>query len=254
MYKKIFTVLLCLVPVVLIAQQDSVAGGLYKYQKPVTPVDNITSVTLFKGSTKDLYEVQMNSNIITSRKNVPFQHASNECLLIVKSGTLLLSMKDSSWSLSKGSVALIMPKENCVLQNASNEACEFYVMMYTSKLPENEQRGIDAGGSVVIKWNDVVFNPHDKGGIRRFADRPTAMLERFEMHVTTLKEGLKSHDPHTHRAAEIILMIDGNTEMQVGNNFYKANAGDMYYAPSDVPHAIRNIGKGDCMYFAFQFQ
>jgi len=254
MHKNFLFVLLCLVPATLLAQQDSIAGGLYKYQKPVPPIDDITSVVLFKGNTKDLYEVQMTLNSITSRKNIPFQHASNECLLIVKSGTLLLRMKDSLWSLSRGSMALLMPAENCVLQNASNEPCEFYSMAYTSKLPENEQRGANAGGSVAVKWNDVAFNPHDKGGIRRFPDRPTTMLERFEMHATTLKEGLKSHDPHTHRAAEIILMLNGNTEMQVSDKFYQGHTGDVYYAPAGIPHAIRNIGKGDCMYFAFQFQ
>jgi (S)-ureidoglycine aminohydrolase len=74
------------------------------------------------------------------------------------------------------------------------------------------------------------------------------------MHVTTLKEGLKSHEPHTHRAEEIVLMIDNKTEMQIGDRFFKGGAGDIYYLGSNVPHAIRNDGKGTCTYFAFQFE
>ncbi len=252
--KKLFTIILYLLPVTLLAQEDSVAGGVYQYQKPAAIKNKISLAVIFKGSTTDLAEVQMNSDIITSGKKISLQHASKECLLIIKSGTVLLSIKDSSWLLNKGSIALVMPDESFLLQCASSEPCEFYIMTYKSKLPLNMQRGLNAGGSVVIKWDDVVFSPHDKGGIRRFLDRPTAMLEKLEMHASTLKEGLKSHDPHTHRAAEIILMLNGNTEMQIGNNFYKANAGDMYYAPSNVLHAIRNIGKGDCVYLAFQFQ
>ena len=73
MHKKFFSVLLCLAPLALLAQEDSIAGGLYKYQKPATPVDDIDSLTLFKGSTKDLHEVQITSNIITSKKNIPLQ-------------------------------------------------------------------------------------------------------------------------------------------------------------------------------------
>ncbi len=74
------------------------------------------------------------------------------------------------------------------------------------------------------------------------------------MHVTTLKEGVRSHDPHTHRAEEIVLMIAGNTEMQIGEKFYKGTTGDFYYLGSNVLHAIKNVDTKPCMYFAFQFE
>jgi (S)-ureidoglycine aminohydrolase len=69
-----------------------------------------------------------------------------------------------------------------------------------------------------------------------------------------LKEGLKSHDPHTHRAEEIVLVIDGQTEMELGSKLYKGTVGDIYYLGSNISHAIRNDGKGLCSYFAFQFE
>ena len=87
-----------------------------------------------------------------------------------------------------------------------------------------------------------------------FFEQGTAMSKRFEMHVTTLKEGIRSHDPHTHRAEEIVLMIEGNTEMQIGQTFVKGTNGDLYYLGSNVLHAIRNIDTKPCMYFAFQFE
>lgn len=252
--KEMFAIFAFLMPLALVAQNDSVAGKVYTYQKPVPIKDNIADAILFKGSTYDLSEVKMASSIISGSKKIQLQHASGECLLIVKSGTLLLRMKDSSWVLDKGSIALIMPGENYVLQNTSAIPCEFYTMTYASKKQEDKQRGTDAGESAVVKWNDVAFNAHDKGGIRRFLDRPTVMLQHFEIHASTLKQGLKSHEPHTHRAAEIVVMLEGHTEMQIGNNFYKGNAGDVYYLPSNAPHAIRNNDNNDCMYFAFQFQ
>jgi (S)-ureidoglycine aminohydrolase len=90
--------------------------------------------------------------------------------------------------------------------------------------------------------------------VKSYFERPTAMCRRFEMHVTTLKEGLKSHDPHTHRAEEIIVVISNETQMQIGSNFYKAKAGDIYYLGSNILHGIQNAGKGNCSYFAFQFE
>jgi (S)-ureidoglycine aminohydrolase len=80
------------------------------------------------------------------------------------------------------------------------------------------------------------------------------MTKRLDMHVTTLKAGLKSHEPHTHRAAEMVVMIDGHTEMQIGQKFYKGNEGDVYYLASNVLHGIRNIGSVPCTYFAIQFE
>ena len=99
----------------------------------------------------------------------------------------------------------------------------------------------------------IPFKPHDKGGIRNYFDLSTAMSKRFEMHATTLKEGLKSHEPHTHTAEEIVLITHNKTEMQIGDKFYKGETGDIYYLGSNVPHAIQNNGKGECTYFAFQF-
>ena len=80
------------------------------------------------------------------------------------------------------------------------------------------------------------------------------MSKRFEMHVTTLNEGLQSHDPHTHAAEEIILIIDNQAEMQIGDRFLKGKAGDVYYVGSNVLHGIRNDGTVPCTYFAYQFE
>lgn len=253
--KKIITILTFLFPLVIFAQQDTVVAKLYKWKDPVPGKNNISSAILFRGSTIDLASVQMTANRISYAKmKTSLQHSSKESLLIVRSGSLIISMKDSSWTVGKGSVALIMPEENCSLQSATKSPCEFYLMTYQSKLPADPSRAVNTGASEVVDWNKVVYKPNDKGGTRKFLERPTAMLQRLEMHVSTLNPGLKSHDPHTHRAAEIILVLEGNTEMLIGNTYYKGNAGDVYYMAPYVLHGIRNDGKEACTYFAFQFQ
>jgi (S)-ureidoglycine aminohydrolase len=80
------------------------------------------------------------------------------------------------------------------------------------------------------------------------------MMKRLEIHVTTLNAGLKSHEPHTHRAEEIVLMIEGNTEMQIGESFCKGKEGSIFFLGSNISHAIRNEGTKPCTYFAIQFE
>jgi (S)-ureidoglycine aminohydrolase len=89
--------------------------------------------------------------------------------------------------------------------------------------------------------------------VRQYFDIQTPNLNRFDIHVTTLNPGFKSHDPHTHKNEEIILMLDGNGEMQIGETHQKSNAGDVVFLNSMVLHNITNIGTIPCMYFAIQW-
>ena len=85
-------------------------------------------------------------------------------------------------------------------------------------------------------------------------DRATAMTKRFEMHVTTLNNGLASHPPHTHRAAEILIMVNNAAESSVDGKLIANKTGDLTYLESNVPHNITNNTQTPCTYFAFQFE
>ncbi len=247
----------CFIPALAFAQLDSVSSGMYLWKKPAQEIhQNIFSSVLFEGSTRDMEFLQMTANtLLSSDEKTALQVPDNEeHLLLVKSGLLTINLKESSWSLSSGSIALLMPGQKYSIQNAAKDSCSFHLMKSRSKLPMNVARGEIAGGSVVIERNKVEFNPHERGGIRNYLERPTVMCKRLEMHVTILKEGIKSHEPHRHQAEEIVLIIDNKTEMQIGDKFYKGGRGDVYYLGSNVSHAIRNDGKGQCVYFAFQFE
>lgn len=116
------------------------------------------------------------------------------------------------------------------------------------------ERGTNAGGSMLLDWESLEFKLHNKGGRRNFFDRKSAMSERIEMHATTLNPGIKSHEPHTHAPAEIVIMMDGTTEMEIGDNIYPGIVGDVYFLGSNIPHAIRNTSDKSCMYLAFQWE
>ncbi|MEJ0033895.1 MAG: cupin domain-containing protein [Bacteroidota bacterium] len=109
-----------------------------------------------------------------------------------------------------------------LLAPISKTPCTYYVIKFkTAHQPEAN----NDPGSFTVDWNQLKFVPHDKGGRRDVVDKRTIMFERFEMHVTTLNPGLASHDPHSHTPEEIILIKEGNVEMNVGDKKVKASAG-----------------------------
>jgi (S)-ureidoglycine aminohydrolase len=178
---------------------------------------------------------------------------NEEDLYIIKKGTLNVSMNDSSAPLVPGSVILVTPGKHLFIQNNNGEPCEYYVLKYRNKIGVDKEN-VEKGRSFMKDWNKIEFKPHDKGGVRNYFDTATVMCKRLEMHVTTLNAGLKSHDPHRHVAEEIILMMDGRTEMQIGENLYKGKEGSVFFMNSNVLHGIRNEGTTPCTYFAFQFE
>jgi (S)-ureidoglycine aminohydrolase len=149
---------------------------------------------------------------------------------------------------------VILPNEKVTLKNVGKGLSTFHDMKYQSKLPINADRGKRFGGSFVIDYKKLVFKPHERGGVRSYFDRPTSMTRRFEMHMTTLKEGFNSHDPHTHRDEEIILVLEGNIEIMVGKNYFKAGPGDFIFVPTKILHELKNNGKGQCSYYAYQWE
>ena len=181
-------------------------------------------------------------------------HTDSEEIVFVKEGQVKITINDDSKILVPGSIALIMPGDEHGIINTSESRATYYIIRYKSKALMNTERGKTAGGSMLIDWETIKFQPHDKGGIRRFFDRKSAMSTRIEMHATTLNPGIKSHEPHTHAPAEIVIMMDGITEMEIGNNIYPGKAGDIYFLGSNIPHAIRNTGDKPCMYLAFQWE
>lgn len=183
-----------------------------------------------------------------------FVHPDLEELIIVKEGHLHLTIGNTEERLGPGSVALILPGEKFSLASAADASIAFYRMSYRSKGPMLLERGQEAGGSFVVHWDEVAYREHNKGGRRDFFDRPTAMCEDFEMHVTNLNERVQSHPPHTHDVEEIILLVQGDIEMHIDGKTPEVKVGDLAFVDALVPHAPTNIGKGQAIYFAFQWK
>lgn len=253
--KKYYFNIAFVVPLIIAVHFAPVSPGVYDWKTPAKSVSkNVSTSILFEGSAFEMEWLQMSSNEMTkSNKAVKVKIPNDEeHLYIIKKGTMEAKLKDSVYSLASGSILVLFPGEKLSIQNKQKNSCEYFVMKYRSHSSIDKE---NAWNSFVKDWNKVAFKPNDRGGgVRSFFERPTAMLKRLEMHVTTLNAGLKSHDPHTHAAKEIIVMKDGDTEMLIGEKTFKGKEGSVYFLESNILHGIKNTGTTSCTYFAIQFE
>ena len=260
MTSRIAFIIACTLTTALAGAQP-VPSNVYEWAKsPVTKKANSEQRTLLEGSTTDFSHIRVHATTVAAHEAPHPGHKHNdEELIIIKEGALTVTIAGKTKTLGAGSIALMMPGDEHGFENKGDVPATYYVMRYESKAPADSARGRKAGGSFWVDWNDVAFQPHDKGGVRKMFDRATAMTKRFEMHVTTLNQGLWSHPPHTHRAAEILIMIDNSAQESIAGTLHPATVGDVIFLESNVPHAIQNTSrtsarKGSCTYFAFQFE
>ena len=240
----------------LMAQNDTVPAHLYRLsQLPVLQDSSRLRVQLMNGSTALLDKLEAHLTILLPGQaaHPPHTHTSTEELLIVKEGQLTVTINGKQKTLLPGGLALALPGDLHAAVNKGNTTTSYYVIKYTAARV-NAARGKDSGGAVVMNWTEPAVTATDRGERRQFFNRPTALLEKFDMHATTLNKGEVSHLPHTHRQEEIIIVREGNITMQIGDKFYPAVPGDLVFLSSGVPHALQNTGNTATTYFAFQWQ
>jgi len=221
---------------------------------PAVTEDEVTTKFIFTGSGAILDQHTMNAITLFKGKTTTYRSKFPlERFFIIKNGPLKVTLRDTIAILDRGSIICVLPGDAVRIENNGPTDAQFYEMTYHSIQQPDNDRGNKAGGSFMINWKDVLFKPTDKGGTRQFFTRATTMFTRFDIHVTQLNAGFNSHDPHTHKNEEIILMMEGNAEMQIGTDHQKANAGDVVFLGSMVLHNLTNIGKTPCLYFAIQW-
>jgi enterochelin esterase-like enzyme/quercetin dioxygenase-like cupin family protein len=213
----------------------------------------IGSDTLFAGKTMHFSNINFLKIPITSASGNVSLTSTSEQMIIVKDGEINVKLKNEKVrKLGPQSIIFIAPNDVVSITAASPQAV-YYDMKYSPISKNNGENKKPVSPSFIMDFKDIAFTAHDRGGVRNYFNLATPSCPYYEMHMTSLNTGIKSHEPHTHKAEEIVLMLEGNTEMEVGNKTYQAKAGDVYYQGAHVPHAIKNIGTEQCRYIAFQW-
>ncbi len=230
---------------------ESIDSKVYRWDAlPIEQAKTGEDRPILHGKTTVFEELEIHATKLNSGKSIDPKNHDHEKLIIVKEGKITLSIGESAKILGPGSVVLIMPGNKYKLTNSEKTSATFYFLLW--KTNGFSQKNSPAK-SVMVNWNDVAFTTTSKGGKRQVLNHPTAMFDEFEMHVTTLNKGMKSHDQHTHVDEEIILVIKGEVEELIDSQPHKAKKGDLIFLQSNIPHGIRNIGNGPCEYFAFKW-
>ena len=256
--KQIFFLLCIINSVALLAQKnDSLQSNVYYWNK-LEPIKEDTRIRrqVLEGKTFALGYFEIHASTLEPGKapHPPHTHADQEELMIVKEGQVKITIAGQSKLLGSGSIAFAMPGDEHGIENAGNTIATYYILKYKSTLPMDLERAKKAGGSFMVDWNDLKTINTGKGYRRDFFNKATSQLAQFEMHTTALNADSVSHAPHTHVQEEVILILRGNVEMFIDGKLYKGSAGDIYFLSANVPHALKNIGKEQCEYFAFQWR
>jgi (S)-ureidoglycine aminohydrolase len=254
--KKILPALACLITTNLMAQTDSLQSAVYNWSNlKGQKVETRETKKVLEGSTLDLAHLEIHTSTIgPGITNHPLSaHNDVEELILIKEGNVQVTINDTTAVLGPGSIVFIIAGDKQSFKNISDKPATYYVLSFKGRNPANIPRGKQGGGSFIKDWKELTVTKTDKGESRQIFDRPSSMFERFDMHATNLNAGMISHLPHTHRAEEIILMIKGDVQMQIGEKFYNSAAGDVIFLEANVPHALKNTGSEQCSYFAIQW-
>jgi mannose-6-phosphate isomerase-like protein (cupin superfamily) len=239
-----------------------VASGAYHWNDFPVKKDNLReSRKIAEGTTPEFEFFQIHAT--TQYKGAPARPAHTqkdiEELIIIKEGTMKATIgnpQDAAHKtaiLGKGSVLLIPPLELQQLENAGDGPLTYYVFQFRSK-KMNMERSKIAGGALLLNYDSLQYTEANNKGAKKFFDRPTAMCDNFEMHITYLKQKGPSHAPHQHVDTEIILIIEGETEMKIDGKQYTGGPGDIYIAESNKLHGIGNATDKPASYFAFKWR
>ncbi len=241
----------------LAAQYNPVGSGVYNWKNlPVKKDKDRESRKILEGSTAEFswFEIHATTQYKGAKPKPAHVQDSTEELIIIKEGQMKCTVGDKTATMGPGSIAMIPPGEMQSFENTGNGPLTYYVLMFRSRKPMNMARSDSAGGSMLINVDTLVYTEKNNRGTSKYFDRPTAMCANYEMHTTTLLLKGASHAPHQHVDTEIILVINGEVEMDIDGKHYKGSDGDLFIAESGKMHGVQNGSDKRCSYFAFKWR
>lgn len=240
-----------------IAQTAPIPSGVYHWaDAPVTKSADRETRKFVQGATAELTMLEIHATTQNKGAVVRPAHAQKDIeeLIFVKEGTMKFTIGTQSSVLGKGSIVLVPPQQMQTTENVGNGPLTYYVFQFRAKQPMDLERSNKAGGPLMLNADSLTYKPSAVGGGIKYIQRPTAMFNELEMHITELKHKGPSHAPHTHIDTELILMLEGNTEQMISGKTYKGTAGDIYLMNSNELHGISNPVDVPCKYLAIRWK
>jgi uncharacterized cupin superfamily protein len=106
-------------------------------------------------------------------------------------------------------------------------------------------------GSAVLPWESFVAKKSSTGERRDVTNLPTATIQRFESHISTLNPGKASHPPHKHNQEEFIIVKEGTLDISINGKISRVGPGSVMFLASIDLHNLTNVGDRPATYHVF---
>ncbi|MEI9945136.1 MAG: cupin domain-containing protein [Chitinophagaceae bacterium] len=256
--KIVFFLLLHTIVMDTFAQQlQPIPSGAFHWADlPVRKNNQREGRKIAEGTTAEFEYFEMHTTVQEKGAVPSAVHTQQDIeeLIIVTEGKMKCTIGNKSGIIGAGGILFIPPLESQAFENIGDGPLKYYVFMFRSKKPMNIERSNKAGGTMLLNADSLEFKKTEIGGTVKYFDRPSAMTENFEMHITQLYHKGPSHAPHQHVDTEAILILEGNTTMTIDGVNYTAGPGDLYIMGSGTLHGISNAEEKPCRYFAFKWR
>ena len=255
--KIILTSFLLMIQGFVLAQRESLPSSVFEYNMIPSETssseirkDYVDWRTLFFSSFQVYLKTISSGSAVIDEDLDP----NAEKLIIIKQGQLEIEGKDFKRKLEERSVVVIPQGMDVKFLSANGREVSYFLIQWNpNKRTLATQKSENNSLIEPFGYDSMEFRENAKGGRRSIRRAPSSTLKELEMHITTLKEGEKSHDPHTHLDEEIILILEGEVEEMINGTPYRLGPGSLIFLASMDPHGIRNAGKGTCEYYAIRF-
>ncbi len=246
-------ILICILPAL---SGQGLVSGVFNWDKLEVKKTSSGEVrNYFKSPTKDLEMFEVDAVKLDGGKAVEawkVPEASDE-LIIMKEGSAEIKVNDEEHILGEGSVVVASAGSMIAITNNQKSAIVYYSFLFKPLNPATRNPGEAKASPLFIDWDTVEFKPNANGGRRDIMRQSTSAMRELEIHVTTLKEGVDSHAPHSHPDEEFVLMRYGNADMNLDGKDHKGGPGSLFFLASGGMHGLDNVGNSSCEYFAIRW-
>jgi len=126
----------------------------------------------------------------------------------------------------------------------------FAVAASAADSPDGAKAPLASG---VFPWNPSADTATKTGTRRTVFDAPTATLDRFHCHVSTLNPGQDTGAPHRHPQEELVILKSGAVEVNINGKIQRAETGAMIFYSTNELENMRNVGSVPATYYVIQY-
>jgi XRE family transcriptional regulator, regulator of sulfur utilization len=136
-------------------------------------------------------------------------------------------------------------------------ACLAAVVTFLPMLPAQNSvpaKPAEKMGSTVLPWRELMPNTPTKTGMRRQVfDVPTATLDKFHLHVSTLDPGANTGPLHRHPQEELVIIKEGTLEINIDGKKQTVGPGSAVFYSANENENMTNVGTTPATYYVIQF-